>query len=346
MSNRHYQLELAGDYRISTAQRLHVGYEHEHTARWCDNALANNARGAGSAAYYTVNSCAQVPVSKEDKLSAVYKIRATETIDFNAGYAISRRQSDVNSSFYNPMQGNSQGYENYGYVAFFEASRRENMVKTGVNWQATEKFSVGVNGRYVRDDYDSALGVQDGNAVSANLDATYAFSENYVVSAYTSWQRRKRDLLSANGRNAVAPLPNLWTNNLTDQDNTAGISAKQKGFMGGKLEFSEDLTYSLAKSRYSTAGVTSYAAALAVGATGSTPDILTELTQLRLAGNYQLSHVSKVIMGYTFQHLNSNDYMYNGLQYGYTATSMLPSNQQAPNYIINTIYAAYQYSFR
>ena len=126
-----------------------------------------------------------------------YKLKATETIDFNTGYIISRRKSEVNPSFYNPMQGDTaEGFENFGWLAYFQASR-ENLFKTGVNWQATEKFSVAVNGRYMRDDYDSMLGVQDGNTVSANMDATYVFSESNSVSAYASWQHRERDLLSA-----------------------------------------------------------------------------------------------------------------------------------------------------
>lgn len=346
MSNRRYQLELAGDYRISTSQRLHVGYEYDNIKRWCNNSLANNAQGvlsAVNAGYYTTASCVQVPESEEHKLALGYKLKATDTVDLNAGYAYARRKADVNSSFYNPMQANNQGFENFGYRAFFDASRDENLFKAGVNWQATERVNLSLNGRYVKDDYDSTLGVQDGHTTSANLDGTYSFSENSTVSAYASWQSRKRDLLTATGRNAVAPLPNLWTNNLTDEDKTAGIGGKQKGLMGGKVELAEDLTYSLGKSKYSTA---QQFAPVAVGATGDTPDIKSELIQFKFTGGYQLSKPSKVVIGYTYQHLHSSDYYYNAYQYGFTPTSLLPTNQQAPNYDVHVVFVAYNYSFR
>lgn len=348
MSNKRTQFELAGDYRIDAKQRLHAGYEYESIKRWCNNALANSAQGEDPvgttvAAYYTTASCAQVPQSKENKLAIGYKLKATDTADFNAGYTYSNRKSDMNSSFYNPMQGNSEGYENFGHQAFFQASRKEDLFKAGVNWQATERFNLSLSGRYAKDAYDEALGVQNGKATSANLDGTYSFSEASTLSAFYTWQNRKRDLLNANGRNAVAPLPKLWTNNLTDEDTTVGINAKQKGLLGGKLDLAQALTYSTAKSRYSTS---QQYLPVAVGNTGDSPDVKSDMTQFRLTGSYHLNKAAEVVMGYTYQRLKSSDYYYNAYQYGFTPTTLLSTNQQAPSYTVNVVYAAYKYSFQ
>ena len=348
MSNKRTQFELGGDYRIDAKQRLHAGYEYEQIQRWCNNSLANNTQGVGpvgstAAAYYTTASCVQVPQSKENKLAFTYKLKATDTADFNAGYTYANRKSDMNNSFYNPMQAINEGYENYGHQAYFQASRKENLFKAGVNWQASERFNLGLSGRYAKDAYDEALGVQDGKAFSVNLDGAYSISEASTISAFYTWQNKKRELTNANGRNAVGPLPNLWTNNLTDQDNTVGISAKQKGLLAGKLDLAQTLTYSTSTSRYSTA---QQYAPVAVGATGDTPDIKSDMTQLRFTGSYHLNKAADVIMGYTFQRLNSSDPYYNVYQYGYTATTILPTNQQAANYTVNTIFAAYKYSFQ
>src|SRR5262249_14590721 len=158
---------------------------------------------------------AQVPQDEENRLIATYRLRVGERADFNAGYTYARRKADVNPSFYNPMQANSAGFENFGFLAFFDASRKQNLFKAGLNWQATDKLSIGLNGKYTKDDYfDSALGVQDGKSASANLDGNYNFSEDNSVGAYVSWQKRTRGLLTASGRNAVAPLATLWSNDM------------------------------------------------------------------------------------------------------------------------------------
>jgi MtrB/PioB family decaheme-associated outer membrane protein len=348
MSNKRYQFDLGGDWRVDARQRLHLGYEYDRIERWCENPLANNAQGSlspANAGYYTDASCVQVPKDTENRLAATYKLKFSETVDFNAGYTYGRRKADVNSSFYNPMQANNQGFENFGYIAFFDASRKEDLYKAGVTWQASDKFSLGLNGRHTRDDYfDSTLGVQNGDSSSANLDANYAVSEDVSFGAYASWQKRTRALLTATGRNAVAPLTTLWSNDLADRDNTLGLNGKQKGFLKGKLDVAEDLTYSLSKSKYMTTLEQNIPPA--VGNQGETPNISSELTQFKVTGAYQFDKTSSMFLGYLYQRLKSNDYYYSAYLLGYTPTTLLPTNQQAPNYTVNTVFLAYRYSFR
>ena len=347
MSNKREQFDASADWRIDPRQRLHLGYEYDHVDRWCGNALANNAQGELSttnAGYYVFASCVQVPRDTENKLVSNYKFKFSEKLEFSAGYNHADRSADVNPSFYNPMQANNQGFENYGFLAFFDASRREDLFKAGLTWTATDKLSVGLNGRRTKDDYyDSALGVQNGESGSANLDLNYAVSEDIVFGGYASWQKRSRDLLTANGRNAVAPLSTLWANTLTDRDNTIGLNGRQKGLFHGKLELSEDFTYGLSKSKYYT---TLAGAAPAQGNHGTSPNISSELTQFRLMGTYPLNHRSQLIGGYLYQRLKASDYFYSAYQYGFTPTSLLPTNQQAPNYSVNTVFVAYRFTFR
>jgi hypothetical protein len=51
-------------------------------------------------------------------------------------------------------------------------------------------------------------------------------------------------------------------------------------------------------------------------------------------------------VGYLYQRLKSNDYYYSAYQFGFTPTSLLPTNMQAPNYSVNTVFVAYRFSFR
>jgi MtrB/PioB family decaheme-associated outer membrane protein len=367
LSNKKTQFELAADYRLSQHQKLNVGLEHEQIHRWCDSSptLAQilavtpgpgGAVGNGVAAAYYANgaSCVQVPNSTENKLVANYHLQATDDVNLSAGYSYGRRRADVNTAFYNPMQAYNQGYELPGTVAYFDASRNEQMVKAGINWQATEKLNVGLNGRYVNDDYSALQGVQKGNSWSANLDAGYYFTENTSATAYVTVQNRKRDLDNATWSHTTAtfytlPASQVWTNTLSEDENTVGINAKQGGLMGGKLDMTADLTYSLSKSGYTTTDNYVNAACTAVStsgyACGSTPDIKSELIQFKLAGDYKLNKASKVRVGYLYQNLKSTDYYYNAYQMGYTPTSLMPTNQQAPSYSVNVVTVSYSFMF-
>jgi hypothetical protein len=242
------------------------------------------------------------------------------------------------------MQSNNAGFENFGFLAWFDASRKEHLFKAGINWQATEKFAIDLNGRYTKDDYGSTLGVQDGKTGSANLDASYNFSENSMVSGYFSWQKRTRNLFTASGRNAVAPRPTLWSNDLRDRDNTFGVNAVQKDLFKGKFELKEEFTYSLSKSKYVTTLVAQIDPTLSNQ--GAVPNISSDLKQFRITGTYQINRSSAVLGGYLYQRLKASDYAYYAYQFGFNPTGMLPTNQQAPNYSVNTVFVAYRYSFR
>jgi len=357
MSNSKTQLEIAADYRLSPNNRLHLGYEYEDVKRWCNNALSNNAVGVVPNPGYVVSnsSCAQIPESKENKLVAGYKLKMGETINFTAGYTYSDRKADVNASFYSPLQANKQGYENPGYRAFFDASRSEQLLKAGINWQANDKLSFGLNARYLDDNYgDSPLGVQKGNSWSTNLDATYGYSEDGAVSAYLSMQNRQRDLLNQAGNvvGLVVASPTLWTNRLSDKDQTLGFNAAQKGLMGGKLELVGDLSVTIGQSMYHT-DISGYAPSIKAPtcdaatllACGDTPEIYSKTLQFKLTGTYQVDKKSKVAVGYMFQQLTTNDYYYNVYQYGYSSSTVLPTNQQAPNYTVNALSVSYIYNF-
>ena len=366
MSNKKTQFDVAGDYRIDTKQKLHFGYEYEQINRWCNSSPSLSAivaatpgpggasNGAATSYYNGGSSCVQVPESRESRMLANYRIAASEDLSLTAGYTYARRLADVNASFYNPMQSYKEGYELPGYVAFFDASRTENLLKAGLNWQATEKLSVGINGRYVHDNYDSKLGVQSGHTYSFNLDTTYNVAEKTVISAYLSVQNRQRNLLNDAWSHVTVDFPNTsaqsWTNSLSSDDKTFGLNAKHGGLLGGKLDIVGDLTYSLSTSSYATTvnyPLPTCTAPSTGGYTcGALPDIRSEMIQLKLAGNYRVDKSNKVLVGYLYQHLNSNDYYYNAYQTGYTPTSLMPTNQQAPSYSQNVLYAAYVYEFR
>ncbi|MBI4986458.1 MAG: MtrB/PioB family decaheme-associated outer membrane protein [Rhodocyclales bacterium] len=351
-SNKKTQLELAGDYRFDKRQTLRLAYDHEKISRWCNNyALA-------------ASNCLVSPSSSEDKLGLKYKLKATDDVSVSAGYSYAKRKSTFDHNAVTPLAGldalvptdvNAQDYP--GFLAVSYAPRKQDMLKAGVNWQASDKLEFGVDGRYANDKYDATLGVQGSRTTGINLDATYSYAEDASVSAYVSWRSSKKDMRIGNSATAtdntqpnyallVAPT-RIWTNQLDEGGNAFGISTKHK-LMGGKLELTGDLSYTFDKSRYSTQAPYLGAAcsAAATLTCGDLPDISNKLVSLKIIGSYALDKASKISVGYLYQQLKSDDYFYNWYQYGYTGLRGMPTNQQSGSYSQNVVSASYIYSFK
>ena len=366
LSIKNSQLELAADYRIDKKQQVRLAYNYEEIRRWCNQYAVNTN--------YPANiNCVTAIGSKENKLGFTYKRKANEVLNYNVGYSYSDRRAEMDQNARAAFIGTNGNVlvtgglgitginagDFRGFNPWFEATREQRILKAGLNWQATDKLSVMFGGRHTTDDYGSDLGVQAGSSWGVNLDATYSYRENGSITAYVSQQERKRDLkdmqrastttASAASATAIAiPIGATWTNYLTDTDTTLGLSMKQGGLMSGKLELVGDLAYSLGRSSYRTQ--LNYSTTTTGGLTCSDPSILScgalpvirnAMVQFKLNATYQLDKSSKVAVGYLYRHLNADDYYYNGLQNGVTPTSVMPTNQQLPNYTANLVSVSY-----
>lgn len=383
LSLRKTQWELAGDYRLSSDQHLRLAYNREDVRRWCDQYAVSVGVVAGTSGYYPAGTnCVVATGSHDDKLSATYKLRASEDVNLNVGYSYSKRvttsdpnaitarigtNGNINLAVAPLIWGINAG-DFRGFYPVFDASRKEQMLKAGANWQTTDKLSLALGGKYTDDKYDSLYGVQNGNSWSANLDATYGYSEKGSISAYMTQQHRQRGMtdlyrsptsapVGATGTVLNIPSGATWTDKQKDDDTTIGIGAKRSGLMQAKLELDGDLTYTLGKTGYNTqfnyAAATTGAGGLPIYTCaspqfltcGALPEINNHVIQFKLTGKYKIDKSSKVALGYIYQHMKSSDYYYNGLQAGYTPSALMPTNQQSPNYTVNVIAASYIYNF-
>ena len=345
-SNRKMQYEATAAYRITNAQNVNFGYEHESIKRWC-NGVVGGAQ------------CVSSPASNEDKMNLAYRLKALDNVNFNAGYTYANRRADNDPSFLanagnyastTAVSSSALNAGNYlGYIAYPYANRNQNLGKAGVTWQITQKLDLGVNGRYTYDTYDAKLGVQNGQAAGVNVDATYNYAENSNVSAYWNWQNGQRNLRSAasgNGASQIVAPTNIWSNKLNDNSNTVGVMTRRGGLFNGKLDLIGDLSYSLDTTRYSTQVPYNGNCGLSTTLTcGALSPIKNEMWSLKLTSNYQLYKNGKLSLTYMYQKLNSNDYYYNAQQVGYTPNSLMPTNLQMQNYAINVIGLTYNHSF-
>lgn len=376
--------ELAGDYRLDAKQKVRLAISREGVTRQCNNF----ASGGGTPAYAPGTNCVIAPSTREDRLSAAYRVKATNDLNLNAGYGYGDRKTNFDQDARASMigfDGNAivnasnaatsvpgvsglNAGEFRGFNPFFEESRKQQILKAGANWQATDEVSVGANGRYTDDKYDSPYGVQKGTQWSLNLDTSYNYRENGALTVYVTQQERTRDMtniqrspttsvspgiaVAATATAVAIPSGGTWSNTLKDTDTTIGLNLKESGLMGGKLVLVGDLTYSLARTSYNT--VLNYSTTTTGGLTCADPsiytcvalpDITSRMVQFRLNGTYTLDKNSKVGLGYLHRSLHSEDFYYNGLQAGYTPTSVLPTNQTAPSYSVNMVWASYIYTF-
>lgn len=378
LSTKKSQTDISADFRLTAAQHIGISFEYDDTRRWCNNAAANNAQGSldaaatGGWAAYTAATCVQVPETKEDRFAASYRLRATDSLQLKASYTYSWRKADVSPTFYNPMQAvdspagsgaGAEGYEVVGFMSFFEASRHEQVIKAGASWQPGTRLSMSLNGRYTEDQYtDLTYGVQDSNAASVNFDSTYAFNEHRSVSLYATYQDSYRNLTnlykvtatnaSATGLSAVAG--ETWTNSLKESDTTIGAGAKQDGLFAGRLDLAVDLSYSLGNTTYNTSPFAgsdlegNTCSASFYDTCGSLPTIRNSTLRLRVNGSYALGtggRDGRIMVGYTFQRLSTDDYLYDAYQYGYSPVALLPTNQQSPSYKMNAVFVGYRYNF-
>ncbi|MDR2239210.1 MAG: MtrB/PioB family decaheme-associated outer membrane protein [Zoogloeaceae bacterium] len=336
MSHKRNQFDAKLTYRIDKRQRADVSYDYEKIERWCNDSLYKRQTGQS----YRGGGCAQVPESDEHKLSAGYKLAILDTVNFNASYTWADRDSDVDPLFWNPMHRTGANHlDAPGWVAFFQSSRRQDVYKTGVNWQVTPEIELGLNARHSRDDYYDAdvVGVQKGRTTGVDLYANFNPSEEMSYGAWASYQKRDRDMRSSASN---ANLNQIWHNALDDKDNSFGLFGKQK-LLDGKLVFSEDFSYSFNKTGYKTK--LPYDPANANN--GSLPDIKSRLTQFRLNATYHVDKTSSIGAGYLYQKLRSNDYYYD-MYDAAPPILALPAYLQEPNYRVHAVYLTYRYSFQ
>jgi len=349
-SNKREQVDLSMTYTINNQNSLLLNYGFDKIDRWCNGVAVGN--------------CIFAKADTENSLGFNYIFKPTDSLKLNVGYSYADRFADMNKTFYNASNsaleaatnviptthgaGANPQYDAVGFIPYFDASRTENKVKAGINWQATDKLELSVAGNYLHDNYGSALGVQNGATWGLSFDATFNFTENTILTAYASVQKRWRDMISSTSvtSNAV-----LFQNKLTDENDSVGMNLRQKGLLGGKVELAGDLSYVFGQSGYYTSpylnGSNSSSCSTAASLVcGNTPDITDKMLRLKLNAKYQLDKSSTIGLGYMYQRLISNDFYYNAFLMGDTATSMMPTNQQNPSYSASLISATYTYNFK
>jgi hypothetical protein len=167
-------------------------------------------------------------------------------------------------------------------------------------------------------------------------------------------------VLDKNSNAKIDPCLN-WSTDMRDKVDTFGAGFKYKNLMGGRLDVAGDLVYTHARTDIGVAGgsyannpfaLAAPAPALAPGVpavffipAANMPTATTKTIELRLGGQYAIDKASAFRVLYWYQHLRSNDYVYDGMQFG-TLTNVIPTNEQPFNYNVHVVGVTYIYHWQ
>lgn len=163
-------------------------------------------------------------------------------------------------------------------------------------------------------------------------------------------------VLDKNENAKIDPCLN-WSTDMRDKVDTVGVGARYKGAIDGKLDLGGDLVFTKARTNNGMTGGTYANSPFAVAGrpvvspaaifipASDLPAVTTKTIELRLTGQYPIDLASSVRLLYWFQRLRATDYAYDGMQFG-TITSVIPTNEQAPNYKVHVIAVSYNYRWQ
>ncbi len=149
-----------------------------------------------------------------------------------------------------------------------------------------------------------------------------------------------------------------WTNQMHDRVDSLGWTFKKKGMLAGKLDLTAAVILTRARTDISVSGGSYIANPLAANAAAAQPGgianyyiaasafptITTDTSELRITGRYAVDKKSAIRLSYGYAQTKAVDWSYDGYQFG-TGTNYMPTNEQAPNYTVQTLGVSYIFTF-
>ena len=257
----------------------------------------------------------------------------------NAAYANNNRISEI-----------------LGLRRFYVSDRNRNKVRSALDWQASDRVSIGGGVDFTGDDYlDAKYGLQSSKGIAAHLDGSYTVGDGVSASAFYTFERQHgvtdgntytansnvanvngftalsgntcdsyTTLQERNNNNKLDPCLD-WSADMRDLIHTFGFSLVKKA---EKLALSADAIDSRAHSTNDVAGGSWANNPLALpGAPAGTvaayfipatplPIVTTNTLDLRLNAIYAVKAHQSLRIVYDYMRMRSADWMFDGMQIG------------------------------
>jgi hypothetical protein len=240
--------------------------------------------------------------------------------------------------------------DNYSNSAYGLTSGKNLAVNLEGTWQASEDLSANIFYTYQEQKYESG-GISYSAGSITNTATVGGVAGNTVVAGGCF-----ATVADKNMNAKIDPCLN-WNANERDKVNTLGLGFNWKNLADRKLDLVGDAVFTWAKTNTGVAGGTyansPYAvagrpvvtpAAFFIPATDM-PQVTNNTIELRLLAQYHIDKKSMVRFMYMWGQLHSTDYVYDGTQYG-TISSVMPTDQTAPNYNVSVFGLSYVYNWQ
>ncbi|TAK83829.1 MAG: MtrB/PioB family decaheme-associated outer membrane protein [Betaproteobacteria bacterium] len=336
MSPKKYEAKLQGTYFLTPmyAAVLGANYEQEDFGQWTPTDVAGGVSGLKQKL-------------NETGWRAELRRTASETFTGSVAYHQSRRKGD--SPWLQPVNFVSTGgqtgvtevsadqiYSRTAIFPFIYMDRERDKIRAIGNWTPMEKLSLQVFADRGIDRYHAPTdhGLRSFQMGTVSLDASYALSDAWKLSAFASRGRQTVDAGHSTGYDAI----------LKDTATSFGFGVKGRPM--GQLQVGADLTWLDDLLKYEqTADPTSSANATLLASTGGLPDVTYRLTRLNLYGEYALQKNAYVRLDYIHHRTYFNEWTYNfnGTPYLYSDNTTLDAKQRQT---VNFIGATYVYKFQ
>ncbi len=341
ITNERFGAKGEASYQLPGATRATVGIDYEQVKRELPNPATVEVAGISGLRGQT------------DEIT--YRAELRRSISETMTGAISLAHADrTGSDWYNlctsaacVAQGLVYGnqypysaiYQRTATFAFNVADRKRDKAKVTADWMPMERLSLQFVGEYASDTYDppSLNGLREGTMNLVSVDASYAFSDRWKFTIYSSFGDQTMN--DADRTNYVADMRNRST--------AAGL--KLDGRLTGGIDVGAGVTYVQDVTQYMLSPDTGAtpppsAANVQQNAVGL-PDVTYSETRLALYASYALNKQSeiRVDLWHVISTLDEWSWGYNGVPFAYSDNTTVTLN---PEQRVTFVGARYFYRFQ
>jgi MtrB/PioB family decaheme-associated outer membrane protein len=264
----------------------------------------------------------------------------SETLSGSLGYVSTRRNG---SSWYRPNTGVEASdeaiFNRTGIFPVTMEDRTRDKVKANIDWSPLDALSLQFVIEDGKDIYNppSEKGARDSAVRLFGLDASYALSESWRITAYYSYSEQTLHVSD----------PTQYIAALEDDNNAAGL--KVVGKLAARWEVGADLSYLSDRNRYQQSLDPAFAifspANVALVAKGGLPDVTYDQTTLKLFAKYALDKNADIRVDLVHQRIKIDEWTwsYNGVPFAYSDNTTVSMN---PNQNVTFIGATYTYKWQ
>lgn len=303
MSFRTLSGKLEGSYRLPLAFTLIGGVE----ARDQDRTVPV---GAGSIDATGVDRQRYVPFrSQVDETTYRVQLRRSMSDTVNGSLAFLHSKRD--GSAYTLTNETESDEINPIHIA----DRKRNKWRASVDWTATEQLAIQFNVEDARDRYDHTaarpFGLRDGDATLYSVDATFAVTDKWQLTAWFSYDKTKATQIGQRAANAGAS-PAIKEAHLEDVGKALGIGLR--GEAAPRFKVGADLQWIRNEAKYpetlafTGAGTVAFPSNSGDTVVGPLPDIENRLTRLKLFATYAVEKTGDLRFEFVHERWRTDDW--------------------------------------